>query len=461
MGEFTAKYPATCGECKLPINVGDKITWTRRGESKTFHASCSNKTGIPPTDLATSSNICGKCGGVVQVGVTRAKKVGGENVHIECYFPNKNNFDDNGKFRERNQFGAFVTPLDSDNTPQTKAVGGVAVEAPKPEGKKSQAADGLLGLIAAEVKNLIKDEVSQKVDEKQVAAIAETIANVVVNQTVDKHIQDALKAHTKTIIINDKATGEVKELEGLQHKQVAQIIALINLGYNVYLGGESGGGKTHAVGQVAKALNRKLYVSQQSKQAQPSEFKGNKTPNGELVSTQFREWFLEGGILLCEEFDAWSDNLRVMLNTALDNGIFAFPDGVKLKHKDAIAVACGNTTGGADARYSGRDSFDASVKQRFYFVHWEYDEVLERKIAVAINKDAGKLVDWVQFSRRKVKELGLRVVVSPRASISGAGLLGVDTIENIADGLVFWGCAADAKEKILHNNALPRYRVAV
>ncbi len=84
----------------------------------------------------------------------------------------------------------------------------------------------------------------------------------------------------------------------------------------------------------------------------------------------------------------------------------------------AVAAAANPFGAGADAQYVGRSQLDAATLDRFSFVPMDYDEKLE--LAISSN-DA-----WtrhVQAFRRAVRELKLRHVVSPRASIKGGKLL--------------------------------------
>jgi uncharacterized protein YqgV (UPF0045/DUF77 family) len=95
--------------------------------------------------------------------------------------------------------------------------------------------------------------------------------------------------------------------------------------------------------------------------------------------------------------------------------------------------------------YVGRAQIDAATLDRFAFIFWDYDEELERPLA-------GNHPDWHDYVlsvRRAVEKLGIRHIVSPRATIFGAELLdagmGRDKIEN----MVIWkGLDEDAKNKI-------------
>lgn len=104
-----------------------------------------------------------------------------------------------------------------------------------------------------------------------------------------------------------------------------------------------------------------------------------------------------------------------------------FPDKKVERHKDFYCIAAANTYGlGADRAYIGRNQLDAASLDRFVFFDWNIDENLERKLA-----DDDIWVNYVQKVRSAVQDLGIRLVISPRASIYGATLLqaGIDRRE--------------------------------
>lgn len=217
--------------------------------------------------------------------------------------------------------------------------------------------------------------------------------------------------------------GVRERITGLQHKQTPEVLNWLIAGVNVWLAGPAGSGKTTMAENCAKALGLAFY----STGAIQNEYKltGFVDAEGRTVRTTFREAFEHGGLFLWDEIDASAANALVAFNQALANEAFPFPDGMVKKHPDFIAVAAANTFGyGATAEYVGRNRIDGATLDRFAQVEIDYDETLESELAAQINPDHGRA--WartVQSYRRAARELGLRHLITPRASLSGAKAL--------------------------------------
>lgn len=103
---------------------------------------------------------------------------------------------------------------------------------------------------------------------------------------------------------------------------------------------------------------------------------------GHVVRTQFREAYENGGVFLLDEVDASDPDALTASNSALSNGMAAFPDALVRKHEDFVAIAAGNTFGsGADRQYVGRNQLDAATLDRFTVFEVDYDEMLELEIS--------------------------------------------------------------------------------
>jgi hypothetical protein len=101
------------------------------------------------------------------------------------------------------------------------------------------------------------------------------------------------------------------------------------------------------------------------------------------------------------------------------------------RHVDFICIAAANTFGlGATSEYVGRMKMDAAFLDRFVFISWDIDELLEIQIC-----GNDKWANRVQGLRHRAVSSGIKVVISPRASVYGAKLLasGMDqaTVETI------------------------------
>jgi MoxR-like ATPase len=217
--------------------------------------------------------------------------------------------------------------------------------------------------------------------------------------------------------------GVRERITGLQHCQTPEVLGWLVAGVNVWMAGPAGSGKTTMAENCAKALGLEFYATG----AIQNEYKltGFVDAEGRTVRTAFREAFEHGGLFLWDEVDASAANALVAFNQALANEAFPFPDGMVKKHPDFIAVAAANTFGnGATAEYVGRNRIDAATLDRFAQVEIEYDELLEQELANQIHPEFGRT--WakdVQRYRRAAKTIGLRHLITPRASLHGAKAL--------------------------------------
>lgn len=218
-------------------------------------------------------------------------------------------------------------------------------------------------------------------------------------------------------------TGSVV-LDGVHHKQFEELLAVLgcadgdgNSNLNVWLTGMPGTGKTKAAQNAAKALGMEFYCN--GSIANKYELTGFKDAHGNYQSTPFRDAWENGGVYLFDEVDGSVPSAVLAFNSALANGIMAFPDGMLKRHKDCIIIAAANTSGqGATAELVGRMKQDAAFLDRFVFINWEIDTSLEKIIA-----GNDEWCDYVQMVRRNVHTKGVKVMVTPRATFFGAQLL--------------------------------------
>jgi cobaltochelatase CobS len=229
------------------------------------------------------------------------------------------------------------------------------------------------------------------------------------------------------------------------HNALPDIVTAVVAGVSPFLVGPAGSGKTTLAEQVATVLKRKFYLESRV----TSEFKllGFIDAAGHVVRTQFREAYEHGGVFLLDEVDASDPDALTAFNSALANGLAAFPDALVKRHADFVAIAAGNTYGrGADRQYVGRNQLDAATLDRFCIFEVDYDEMLE----LELSGDP----DWarhVQKVRRAVELEKVRHVVSPRASISGAKLLaaGMDRAK-VEESVIWKGLDGAQRSRITH-----------
>jgi cobaltochelatase CobS len=236
---------------------------------------------------------------------------------------------------------------------------------------------------------------------------------------LERRLEEALAKVTRTELVVRSGDREVV-LEGLQHSQFPQLLRMVGAGLNVWVAGPAGSGKTRAASDAARALGLKFHFNG----AIDSEYKlsGFVDAQGRVVSTAFREAWTKGGLYLFDEVDASMPSALLAFNAALSGDLADFPgepDPVK-RHPDFRVVAAANTWGfGGDGQYVGRSKLDAAFLDRFASLPWDYDEALEKKMAGQHERWA----DTVQEMRRLARARGLKVVISPRATLAGAAML--------------------------------------
>jgi DNA polymerase III delta prime subunit len=238
----------------------------------------------------------------------------------------------------------------------------------------------------------------------------------------------------KEILVRSER-AEVK-MDGLQHHRFERLLRACSArqpdGHrlNVYLYGAPGTGKTTAARNVAKALGLPFHCN--GAISTKYELTGFIDANGVCHSPEFRKAWQNGGVYLYDEIDGSMSQAIVAFNAALANGVMAFPDGMIERHPDCVIIAAANTVNGATAEFTGRTKLDAASLDRFVFIEWGIDDKLEEAAA-------GGRADWlreVRRVRRVTAEKGIKVLISPRATIYGASLLaagmGFDEVREMA-----------------------------
>lgn len=202
-----------------------------------------------------------------------------------------------------------------------------------------------------------------------------------------------------------------------RHAVFADVLAALSVRENVYLVGPAGSGKTTIAAQAAEALELPFYSTGAVGMAY--QLQGFINAEGKYMETDLYRAYTGGGVFLFDEIDASSAQALLAFNAIAANDLAAFPCGTVKRHPDFVIIAAANTFGnGADAQYVGRSQLDAATLDRFSFIPMDYDERLE--LAISPNDEWTR---HVQAFRKAVRELKLRHVVSPRASIKGGKLL--------------------------------------
>ena len=311
--------------------------------------------------------------------------------------------------------------------------------------------------VASAVRDVISEALrSVGIDEDAVnrmiqsALVAERIAT-------NELIKDTRPVVTQVVLSN----GAVRTVKGVTHEIFPKVLKAVSRGQHIWMTGSAGSGKTTIAEQVAESLGVKFSSDSYNSQSSKADIKGYKSISDNLYqSTGFRERFEHGGVYLLDEIDASNPNILTTLNSALSDSSMGFPDGMVKRHPSFVAIAAANTWGnGATAEHVGRVAIDGSTIDRFAMVHIKIDERMETELVrgTGIRMDVGEQwLNIVRHARRNVDSHGLKVIVSPRASIGGAHLLdsGFSWQETVEMRLLK-GSKPDVANKIMADISVP------
>lgn len=234
--------------------------------------------------------------------------------------------------------------------------------------------------------------------------------------------------------------GKDKTPDGvIRHAKYNQIKTCIDNDIPVYLVGEAGTGKNFTLQEIATDLGYEFYFTNSVQQ----EYKltGFIDAGGVYHETEFYKAFTNGGLFFLDEIDASIPEVLVLLNAAIANRYFEFPNGRVDAHPNFRVVAAGNTVGsGANDLYTGRLVLDSATLDRFVIVEFDYDKNIE----LMISNDNEHLVNFIRGLRRFSKENGVRATFSYRCIITVTKLekAGLD-LQDILAIAVFKGLDKD------------------
>ena len=199
----------------------------------------------------------------------------------------------------------------------------------------------------------------------------------------------------------------------IRHAKYNQIKTCIDNDIPVYLVGEAGTGKNFTLQEIATDLGMDFYFTNSVQQ----EYKltGFIDAGGVYHETEFYKAFTKGGLFFLDEIDASIPEVLVLLNAAIANRYFEFPNGRVDAHENFRVVAAGNTVGsGANDLYTGRLVLDSATLDRFVIIEFDYDRNIEMKLA----NGNEALVNFIRGLRRFSKENGVRATFSYRCIIT-------------------------------------------
>lgn len=254
--------------------------------------------------------------------------------------------------------------------------------------------------------------------------------------------------------------GEITKIDGVQHSVFPEVLVAVSERMPVYLVGPAGTGKSTIGENASKALGLDFYAKSCSAQTTESSLLGFIDANGNYIATAFRKAYENGGVFLLDEVDNGNPNVLSVLNSALANGVMAFPDRMVRRSDNFVAIATANTIGnGATAEYVGRNPLDKAFLDRFANIEVNYDPNVEEAMLKSVTGlDVATQEKWLRTvykCRANVQSYGLKVVVSPRAIVNGAKLLRNNIPMNrVAELVILKGLKGDQAEKVMEGVGL-------
>lgn len=289
---------------------------------------------------------------------------------------------------------------------------------------------------ADKMQNSLNDFLDKAV--KEVAeAVEEDIFNNAATRIENKLVETF--GFTPQVITIKAPNKDNITLKGVFHEQFDNALAIVNADIPLYLVGPAGTGKNVICKQIAEALGLEFYFSN----AITQEYKltGFIDSVGKYQETQFYKAFTNGGLFFLDEIDASIPEVLVILNAAIANRYFDFPNGKVEAHKDFRVIAAGNTTGtGADLKYTGRYTLDQASLDRFAMLEIDYSPMIELSMA----RNDKQLCEFAHFFRQAATDSDINCLFTYRSISRIAALQDIiDDLYNILEMSLFKGLTTD------------------
>lgn len=301
----------------------------------------------------------------------------------------------------------------------------------------------MAGFQAMMSKNPYEDAIVEAVIEKGKNISAQSLEEELRGK-LDEFIKSEYGALPKTVQIQD---GEFtkKAITGIFHNKFDMILKVISRNVPLMLVGPAGSGKNHTLEQVAEALEFDFYFTNAI--TQEYTLKGFIDANGNFHETEFYKAFTQGGIFFLDEIDASIPEALIVLNAAIANRYFDFPNGRVTAHEDFRVVAAANTVGmGASAEYVGRNQLDAATLDRFVQIQFDYDPEVESKLAYS-----PELYNFITDLRRVIAKNDVRYIVSMRATINASKLADLLSDQELIDNVILKGMDIEDRRILIND----------
>ena len=202
------------------------------------------------------------------------------------------------------------------------------------------------------------------------------------NAVSEERLIDLIQNHSPIKTIKVEIGGQSKVLDGqVFHKKFEQSLKFAMAGFNLWLYGPAGTGKTYMAEQIAEAMGRESVVQPVCNQTPISFFEGYNNAHGDYIETELYRAFTQGKIYIIDEVDNGNPNSLTFLNTCIQSQNVCFAGRIFKRHPNFQVIACGNTFGsGATEQYIGRNGQDLSFTNRFEKVLIENDKHLEKSL---------------------------------------------------------------------------------
>ena len=270
--------------------------------------------------------------------------------------------------------------------------------------------------------------------------------NVITNNNINNDIINRLLNEINELknIVLSKNKVEKNDNE-IYHECFEDILRCIECNLPLMLVGGAGTGKNYTLEQVARHLGIEFFLDTSITQ----EFKitGFMDANGVYQKSNFYnacKSAIENGkaIYMIDELDASASEVLVLMNSAIANGYYTFPNGETLRFDNKLCFVSGaNTFGhGANNIYNGRCTIDGATLDRFVTIKMDYDKKVEEFLC----KD-NELLEFVRNLRQVAVDNDINYIFGMRTlKNSYALLLSGMEIEKIIDYSIIKGVDIDS-----------------